>query len=48
MGIGRYFNSHTDFGKKNSAIATLGSVAAIAIYMKMTGGNKKVRDSFIL
>merc|ERR1739844_168084 len=32
----------TEFGKKNSAIATLGSVAAIAIYFKMTGGNKKV------
>jgi len=42
MGLGRYFNSHTEFGKKNSAIATLGSVAAIAIYFKMSGGNKKV------
>jgi len=42
MGLGRYFNSHTEFGKKNSAIATLGSVAAIAIYLKMSGGNKKV------
>ena len=42
MGIGKYFNSHTEFGKFNSACATLGTVAATIIYFKMSGGSKKV------
>jgi len=42
MGLGRYFNSHTEFGKFNSACATLGSLAATIIYFKMSGGSKKV------
>merc|ERR1712037_1034999 len=35
-------NSHTEFGKFNSACATLGTVAATIIYFKMSGGSKKV------
>jgi len=40
MDFKRTFNSTTHYGRRNVAIATLGSIATFIMYKKMTGSNK--------
>ncbi len=41
-GFTQYFNADTNIGRRNAAVATLGTVTAILVYKKMTGGSAKV------
>ena len=42
-----FFNSTTQIGRRNSAVATIGVVAGLVAYKKMTGGSSKVFDLYI-
>ena len=46
MDFKRTFNSTTNYGRRNVAVATLGTVASFILYKKFAGG--KVRNQMFL
>ena len=40
MGFNRTFNSTTMYGRRNVAVATLGSIASFVMYKKLSGSPK--------
>merc|ERR1712038_1213873 len=46
MDFKRTFNSTTHYGRRNVAIATLGSIATFIMYKKMAGSNKSDAPPF--
>ena len=40
MGFNRTFNSVTMYGRRNVAVATLGSIASFVVYKKFSGSSK--------
>ena len=40
MGFNRTFNSTTMYGRRNVAVATIGSIASFVMYKKFSGSSK--------
>ena len=40
MGFNRTFNSTTMYGRRNVAVATIGSIASFVMYKKFAGSSK--------